>query len=289
MKTILGISLAVLLSVGGFNLMRPNEINDKIEEAEGAFKRGNYKVASKRLLFLRDSMDLTDPEISLNAGHAFYLAEDSAARDEYTGAAVSSGGHVKSVANQQLGALELAQAGDINKLISYCETALEFFKESLRAESVNEDSRYNYELTYRVLELLKQQKEEQEQNQDQQNQDQKDQQNQDKKDQEQNQDEQKNQDQNQENQDKKDQQKEGQDKKESDKKDGEQKDEQKNEGEQKGEDKEGEQKEGKSAEAGKKDGKNEQILRMLQEMDEKYMQRKKKVNKRSKKKNLPDW
>jgi len=174
---LLAFTFSVLLSVAGVidNIATVNRLK---KEAEQAYKTGDYSTAVLRYQTLVDSLNVQDDNIRLNLAHAFIQAGDTiSAQRNYNGLVRSEDKLVKSVAYQQMGVI----LSDQQKY----EESLATFKESLKADPGNEESRYNYEL---VKQLLKEQQEQeqnqedQEQNQDKEQQDQEqeqDQQNQD--------------------------------------------------------------------------------------------------------------
>ncbi len=134
------------------------------KEAEVAYKEGRYTDAITNLKTLVDSLNVTDEKAVLDLGHAYFKNNDMEnAAKVYQKATLSTDKNLRSIAAQQLGVLSLKADNDKEK-------ALAFFKESLRANPNNNESRYNYE-------LLKKSKEENKDNKDQKNKDKKDQDN----------------------------------------------------------------------------------------------------------------
>ncbi len=152
------------------------KINSLKKEAAAAYKAGNYEMAAQKYSYLVDSMDVMDDQILMNLGNAYFQLKDSAnAQTTYNKILPSDNRKMKSLAYQQLGVM--ADKPETLK------DALEYFKESLKADPTNEAARYNYEIVKKKLE-----KQQQQQNQNQQNQDSQDnQQNKDEQNQEQNQ------------------------------------------------------------------------------------------------------
>ena len=256
MKSIYGIILIVSLW-GGFNDIAT--INSLKKQAKEAYNKGDYQAALSQYQLLSDSLGVNDESLKLNLANTYYKLNDTTkAVNAYSNLLASNDRSVKSVAHQQLGIIK-------NRAKQF-EEALNHFKESLKADPTNNDSRYNYELLKKVLEEQKQdQQQNKDQNKDQQN---KDQQEKDKKDQ-QNQDQQKqdqeNKDQDQQDQDKQNQEKkEGEEEKDKDKQ-GEEQD--KKEGEEKKEDQKPEPKEGEQNEDQEKSDKMPSISDKLKEMN----------------------
>lgn len=165
MKTLLYV--CVLLWAGAdFDIGKIAKINRLKEEAEAAYKSGQYNVAINRYKQLVD-MGVNDEPVLLNLAHAYFMNKDTTAINAYSKLMLSKDNHIKSVAYQQMGVIK----ADRKKY----EEALKFFKESLKAEPNNEEARHNYELTKKLLEEQRKQ-----QQQDKQNQQNKDKQQQDK-------------------------------------------------------------------------------------------------------------
>ena len=165
--------MLVLLTVGallgGFNNIAT--INRLKQEAEAALQQKEYAKAAQYYSRLVDSLQVTDEAVRLNLAHSLLLAGDTAtAQKNYGLLASSENGSIKSVAYQQVGVVASAQ--------KKYEEALATFKESLKADPTNEESRYNYEL---VKKLLEQQQEQQQNQEDQQQNEDKNQQSQDQK------------------------------------------------------------------------------------------------------------
>lgn len=166
MKTLAAILIAVLAVTGVIdNIATVNRLK---KEAEDAYKSKEYATAIKNYRLLLDSLNIEDENIRMNLAHAYLMAGDTvAAQQNYSRLINSNEAQIKSVAYQQLGVVSSAKQ-------QYKE-ALSLFKESLKADSSNEESRYNYEL---VKKLLQEQQQDQQQQQNQENQDQQQQQNQ---------------------------------------------------------------------------------------------------------------
>ena len=154
-------TLSALL--GGFNDIAT--VNRLKQEAAVALQQKEYAKAADYYSQLVDSLQVNDEAIRLNLAHSLLMAGDTANAQRNYGLLTSSEDRsLKSVAYQQIGVVTSAQK-------KYPE-ALTLFKESLKANPANEESRYNYEL---VKKLLEQQQEQQKQEDQQQNKDQKDQ------------------------------------------------------------------------------------------------------------------
>jgi hypothetical protein len=184
MKSIL---VYIILTVFTNDINEIATINRLKEEAEKAYNDGNYQEAIRNYSYLYDSLGYDNDKILLNLSNSYFNAQDTSnAQFHYGKLTDSRDNDIRSVAYQQLGVIA-------NNMGKY-DIALEQFKNSLRANPQNNDSRYNFELLKRLMEE-NQQQQQQNQNQDQQNKDQQqqDQQQQDQQNQEdQNQDQQEN-------------------------------------------------------------------------------------------------
>ncbi len=156
----------LLWAGGGFDIGKIAKINRLKEEAEVAYKSGQYNVAINRYKQLVD-MGVNDEPVLLNLAHAYFMNKDTTAINAYSKLMLSKDNHIKSVAYQQMGVIKANS--------KKYEEALKLFKESLKANPNNEEARHNYELTKKLLEQQRQQ-----QQQDKQNQQNKDKQQQDK-------------------------------------------------------------------------------------------------------------
>ncbi|MBK7652145.1 MAG: tetratricopeptide repeat protein [Flammeovirgaceae bacterium] len=168
-------------------------------------------------------MGVKEDEVQLNMANAYFQSHDTTyTANSYQPVTQSSNAKLRSIAHQQLGVL----ANQQNKY----EEALANFKQALKADPMNEDARYNYEMVKQQSEEQKKKEAEQKKNDPN-----KKEENKDKKDQnkEENKDEKKDQKekQDQENKDKKEQQ--DQEKKEQEQKDKEKQDQQKEDEQQK--------------------------------------------------------
>ncbi len=183
MKWVLTILFLSTLSTNPTEIARNNQLKNKAAEA---FSDGKYELAAQNYSILYDTLGVNDPAIGLNLAHSYYaLGDTSNAKLMYQNIAASNNNELKSIAYQQLGVM--------SKTPQTLNESLQYLKSALKANPLNEEARYDYEV---VKKLIEQQKENQ-QNQDQDNQDQ-NKENQDNQDQK-NQDQQNEQDQEQEN------------------------------------------------------------------------------------------
>ncbi len=143
-------------------------INRVKDEAAKAYNDGNYQEAIKNYSFLYDSLGEDNDKILLNLSNAYFNAQDTSnAQFHYAKLTESGDNGIKSIAHQQLGIIA-------NNMGKY-DVALDEFKNSLRADPGNNDSRYNYELLKRLMQDNQQQQNQNQQNKDQQNEQQQDQ------------------------------------------------------------------------------------------------------------------
>ncbi|SFF45487.1 hypothetical protein [Thermoflexibacter ruber] len=271
----------LLWAEADFDIGKIAKINRLKEEAEAAYKSGQYNVAINRYKQLVD-MGVNDEPVLLNLAHAYFMNKDTTAINAYSKLMLSKDNHIKSVAYQQMGVIKANG--------KKYEEALKFFKESLKAEPNNEEARHNYELTKKLLEEQRKQ-----QQQDKQNQQNKDKQQQDK-----------------EQQQKQQQPKEQQQKKEQDEK-GEQKDKgDKQEKDGKDDKADGKKEQGEKDDESDKKGKEEEkeamerraqrlqqmnlteeqakmILEAMKNNEVQYLQQNKKKPTKKTNKNKPDW
>lgn len=285
MKYIVLIVLAFFIDPG-----KIGKVNTAKEAAKRAYMRGEYQGAIDQYKLLMDSLGVKEDEIAMNLAHSYFELNDTLnATNTYLPLTNSSNPKLRSLANQQLGVLSNRQGK--------FEEALNYFKNSLKADPTNEEARFNYEIVKKKLEEKK--KQEQQQNKDQQKDDQKkDDQQKD----EQKQDQKDNKDQ--QNKDNKDQKKDDQQKKDQQKKDQEQKDkeQQEKENQQKEEQKKKEEEEQnkdkkdippsvseKLKEMKMSEDKAKMVLEAMKNQEKQYLQQNKRKATQPKSKGKPDW
>lgn len=282
------ILLLLLLFIDPINdLDKIARINAAKKEAERAYLADNYKLASEKYLYLKDSLGVNDDKLLLNLANSQFLSNDStSAQQAYNKLRDSPSRAIASLAEQQLGAMQF-------KGKKYQE-ALQHYKASLKSDPSNEESRYNYEL---LKKLIKEQEEKQEQQQDQQNQDQE---NQDQENKDQEKQEQEKQDQEKQEQENKDQENKDQEKQEEqDQEQKENQEEQKQQEEQKPEDQEKKEDEEQSKpnpideeklkEMNISEEKAMLILEAMKNNEIQYIQQNKRKAKKKKDPSKPDW
>ena len=151
MKWSLLILIAFLVDPG-----KIGQVNTAKSEAKKAYQRGEYKNAVAQYKILRDSLGVQEEEVNMNLAHSYFQLNDTLnAQNSYLPLTSSLNQKFKSVANQQLGVL--ANRG------GKFEEALNYFKNSLKADPTNEEARYNYEMVKKKLEEKKKQEEQQQQ------------------------------------------------------------------------------------------------------------------------------
>ncbi len=155
--------LIIALSWNGADISQTNSLK---KEALDLYVSGRYDLAEQKLVFLKDSLGVSSPEIGLNLASAqFNQGKTEEAFFNYKEVASSKNNEYASQALLQMGVI----SHDQQKL----EEALNAFRESLIRDPGNKESRYNYELVKKKLE----QQQDQEQQEDQDKQDQQDQEN----------------------------------------------------------------------------------------------------------------
>ena len=162
MKTIIVLLIVNISSHFENNISKINQFK---KEAEKNFREKKYNIAIDNYKYLIDSMKLNDDNVMLNLSHSYLLNGDTInAIDGYNSLISSKEKKVKSIAYQQLGVIS-------NKYQKLKESS-ELFKNSIKSNPENIDSKFNYELVMKkIKEEQKNQKEDQQnQKEDQQNQ-----------------------------------------------------------------------------------------------------------------------
>ena len=259
----------IIMAGLGNEITRIARINALKKEAKEAYLAGDYQKAIENYQYLVDSFDVKDDMLMLNLSNAYYKINDTTnSVSNYESLLESPTREVRSIAYQQLGIIK-------SQSKKYKE-ALQDFKQSLKANPVNNDARYNYELLKKLIQEQEQQQQQQQQNKDQQqnkNQQEDQQKQKDKQKQEEKQDQQ-----NQQNQEGEDQQQQEQ---------------------QEGQEKEEETEEGKKQEMPStmdklkemniSEEKAKMILEAMKNNEIQYIQQNKRKAKNRKKSNKPDW
>ena len=153
----------VFFALIGNNPKEIAKINELKRDAERFFKQNNFQAAANKYIFLKDSMNIEDPEMMLNLAHCYYqLADSSNARTTYQNVAALGSDEAKSIAYQQLGVMA--------KKPESLEESLQLMKAAVKANPSNLDARYDYEVVKKLLEKQQQEQQNQQNNDDQQQQ-----------------------------------------------------------------------------------------------------------------------
>lgn len=156
MKILTGILLILTVVIPGINDIAT--VNKLKKEAEIAFLAGNYAKAAETYSMLTDSLGVLEDKVLLNHGHALFQNGDSIqAFTQYQRLINTPDNALRSTALNQMGIL----SNNPQERAS----ALNFFKEAIKANPANSEARHNYQV------LKKQMDEEKEQNKDQEQQD----------------------------------------------------------------------------------------------------------------------
>lgn len=264
--------LIVMAGLGN-EITRIARINALKKEAKEAYLSGDYQKAIENYQYLVDSFDVKDDMLMLNLSNAYYKINDTTnAISNYQSLLESPTREVRSIAYQQLGIIK-------SQSKKYKE-ALRDFKQSLKANPVNNDARYNYEL---LKKLIQEQEQPQQQQQQQQN---KDQQQNKKQQKDQQKQEQKEQQKEEEQQDQQNQQnQEGEDQQQQEQQEGQEKEEETDEGEKQ----EMPSTMDKLKEMNISEEKAKMILEAMKNNEIQYIQQNKRKAKNRKKSNKPDW
>ena len=128
------------------------KVNTLKKEAREAYNNGDFETAINKYTVLMQEYQESDPNIMLNLSHSFYNSGNmEEAEKAYKPLIASADMKVRSIANQQLGNMASAKED--------YETALNYYKAALKAAPDNEEARYNYELTKKLLDEQKKQEE----------------------------------------------------------------------------------------------------------------------------------
>ena len=152
MKTII---VLLIVNISSYFENNISKINQFKKEAEKNFREKKYNIEIDNYKYLIDSMKLNDDNVMLNLSHSYLLNGDTInAIDGYNSLISSKEKKVKSIAYQQLGVIS-------NKYQKLKESS-ELFKNSIKSNPENIDSKFNYELVMKkIKEEQKNQKEDQ--------------------------------------------------------------------------------------------------------------------------------
>ena len=135
-----------------------SKINEIKKEAKRNFSEKKYDQAIDKYKYLIDSMNLNDDNVMLNLSHSYLLNGDTLnAIDGYNSLTESKKGNIKSIAYQQLGVI----SDKYQKL----KESSELFKNSIKSNPENIESKYNYELVMKKIKEQQNQENKEQQNQ----------------------------------------------------------------------------------------------------------------------------
>lgn len=123
-------------------LNRISRDNQARQEAERAYRTGQYKQALVRYEALSRNSALPDPAVRLNLGHTqFQLGQYRRAKSQYQALLETDQSDLRTVAATQLGVIACLERDSA--------TALRLFEQALLENPDNEPARYNFELVKR--------------------------------------------------------------------------------------------------------------------------------------------
>ena len=155
MKIIITLLIINLFTYFDNNISKINEIK---KEAKRNFSEKKYDQAIDKYKYLIDSMNLNDDNVMLNLSHSYLLNGDTLnAIDGYNSLTESKKGNIKSIAYQQLGVI----SDKYQKL----KESSELFKNSIKSNPENIESKYNYELVMKKIKEQQNQENKEQQNQ----------------------------------------------------------------------------------------------------------------------------
>ena len=155
MKIITTLLIINLFTYFDNNISKINEIK---KEAKRNFSEKKYDQAIDKYKYLIDSMNLNDDNVMLNLSHSYLLNGDTLnAIDGYNSLTESKKGNIKSIAYQQLGVI----SDKYQKL----KESSELFKNSIKSNPENIESKYNYELVMKKIKEQQNQENKEQQNQ----------------------------------------------------------------------------------------------------------------------------
>ena len=167
MKIITTLLIINLFTYFDNNISKINEIK---KEAKRNFSEKKYDQAIDKYKYLIDSMNLNDDNVMLNLSHSYLLNGDTLnAIDGYNSLTESKKGNIKSIAYQQLGVI----SDKYQKL----KESSELFKNSIKSNPENIESKYNYELVMKKIKEQENKEQQNKENREQQNKENKEQQN----------------------------------------------------------------------------------------------------------------
>lgn len=127
-------------------LSRSGEIRQFKQRASEAFQKGDYEGAQVFYRYLYENLNTGEEEVLVNLAHCYFAGKrNKQAKALYQIACRSQNPAVKTLAWQQLGVMAFGE--------KRYEWASVCFKNALKSEAANEDARYNYELTRKIVSL----------------------------------------------------------------------------------------------------------------------------------------
>lgn len=159
--------LSVLLLFVSTDPTKIGEVNDMKKAAKRDYEALHYQAAAQKYRYLIDSLGVNEDEVALNLANALFQLGDSTTAAHYSTLVASANPAIQSKALQQLGVLANRNERP--------EQALEYFKKSVKANPVNDEARFNYEMVKKKLDEQKNRQDQNQQNDSQQKKDQQDQ------------------------------------------------------------------------------------------------------------------
>lgn len=146
-----------------------DQINSIKKKAEIAFSKKDFSKAALNYELLIDSFQVNTTSVLLNLAHSYYGIDSlQKAKNIYTNISSSETKHPASIAFQQLGKITVSESkiqlsknnydNTSPEQISALKTALTYFKNSLKNNPSNSDSRYNYEAIAKWLNNMPEEK-----------------------------------------------------------------------------------------------------------------------------------
>ena len=169
MKSLITILLTTSIFIASGNNI--DQINGIKKKAETAFSKKDFSSAAFNYELLIDSFQVNTPNIQLNLAHSYYGMDSlQKAKTVYSSISNSEAKQYASIAFQQMGKITVSESKiQLTKVnyentspeqISALKTALTFFKNSLKNNPTNNDSRYNYEAIAKWLKNMPEDKKE---------------------------------------------------------------------------------------------------------------------------------
>ncbi|PSR52411.1 hypothetical protein AHMF7605_02155 [Adhaeribacter arboris] len=135
--------LAVLMAFFSQKLIKISRINAYVTEAQEAYSRQDFSTAIYFYKYLSDSLQVRDRAVRLNLAHAYYQQKKMGqAVKYYQPLLTKTPTRIASLVNLQLGVIIVSK--DKTK-------ALNYFKQALILNPLNEEARFNYEWLKKYL------------------------------------------------------------------------------------------------------------------------------------------